>query len=430
MQLQQTLDNRGFDADLTALYGKDALEAQRERFNNLINSFCERFQCEPAAFVLAPGRTELGGNHTDHNGGHVLAAGVHLDLAAAVRRTDDGVIRLYSGALSAAIEVDVRDLEKRGTEQGGSTALVRGVAACLRQRGCLLGGFCAVIDSRLLIGAGLSSSAAFGVLIGRCFSLLYNDGRLTDLELAAAAKYAENAYFGKPCGFMDQLASATAGVLLIDFDSAERPEVTTVRTDISGAGYELVVVDTGGSHADLTGDYASIPREMLAACRSVGVERARDLTPDLLQALIARAGGEKPDVGARPLLRVLHFLEEDQRVLQMAKALEQGDFAAYLALVNASGDSSWMLLQNCISLAEPLEQRIPLALAVSRLVMRGQGACRIHGGGFAGTIQAYVPNTYYAAYQAAMETLFGPDCVIPLRLRVHDCTFLQVADSV
>ncbi len=424
MRLQEALDNNAFDQELAALYGEAALESQRKRFNRLIERFRTRWNCEPEAIVLAPGRTELGGNHTDHNGGHVLAAGVHLDLAAAVRRTDDAVVRLHSEAVPDPVEVALSDLDKRDAEQGGSTALVRGVAAYLRQKARTLGGFWAEVDSTLLMGAGLSSSAAFEVLIGRCFSLLYNSGRLTDLEVAAAAKYAENVYFGKPCGFMDQLSSATAGVLLIDFAAPEQPEVKQVRADISGAGYELVVVDTGVSHADLTDDYASIPREMHAACRAVGVERARDLTPDLLRELIVKAGQAYAEVGARPLLRVLHFIEEDKRVLRMADALEQGDFAAYLALVNASGDSSWMLLQNCISLAAPLEQQIPLALSVGRLVLRGQGACRIHGGGFAGTIQAYVPRRLVEPYQEAMEMLFGKGSVIPLRLRVHECTCL------
>ncbi len=424
MRLQQALENKTFDADLAALYGADALETQRKRFVLLLEKFRTRYDCEAEAIVLAPGRTELGGNHTDHNGGHVLAAGVHLDLAAAVGRTDDTMVRMHSEAVPGAIELSLQDLAKRQEEEGGSTALVRGVASYLHEKGRTLGGFRAVVDSTLLMGAGLSSSAAFEVLTGRCFSLLYNNSRLTDLEIAAAAKYAENEYFGKPCGFMDQLSSATAGVLLIDFNSAEQPDVTQIKADISGAGYELVVVDTGVSHADLTDDYASIPREMHAACTTVGVERARDLTPDLLRELIAKAGLR--EVGARPLLRVLHFLEEDKRVLRMAAALEQGDFATYLSLVNASGDSSWMLLQNCISLAAPLEQQIPLALSVGRLVLRGQGACRIHGGGFAGTIQAYVPRELFGAYQEAMETLFGKDCVIPLRLRVHECTGLSI----
>ena len=207
---------------------------------------------------------------------------------------------------------------------------------------------------------------------------------------------------------MDQLASATAGVLLIDFETADQPDVRTLQADISGAGYELVVVDTGGSHADLTDDYASIPREMHAACMAVGVDRARDLTPDLLQAIDSQNRTAASGSGSTPVAaEFLHFLEEDKRVQQMADALRTADFATYLSLVNASGDSSWMLLQNCISLAAPLEQRIPLALAVSRLELQGQGACRIHGGGFAGTIQAYVPGYQMDAYRSSMENLFG-----------------------
>nr|WP_287412422.1 galactokinase family protein [Pseudodesulfovibrio sp.] len=418
------LDAGALNATLIELYGGSALSVQRQRYNNLLSRLEKWSGCSKAVLVIAPGRTELGGNHTDHNNGVVLAAGVHSDCLAVACPVDEAVIRVRSEGFPDSIEVDCTDLAPRVEEEGTSIALVRGVVAGFVSRGWAVGGFDACISGDVPVGAGLSSSAAFEVCIGQIFNQLYCEGKRTSLELATVGREAENTYFGKPCGFMDQLACATQGILSIDFMTPETPGVTEIDFDFEATGYQLVVVDTGGSHADLTPEYAAIPEEMGRAARVMGQDVARGLT---VQQVLDNVVAIRKGAGDRGVLRLIHFIEESERAQQQAVALQTNDMDGFLRLVNQSGDSSWRLLQNCISTTNALEQGIPLALTLTERFLGDKGAWRIQGGGFAGTIQAYVPNELVQQYSNFMNGVFKPGAVLPLRIRKPgmDCIRLK-----
>ena len=381
----------------------------------------------------APGRTELAGNHTDHNRGKVLAAAIQLENAASVEERDDNIVFFRSAGFP---DVQIKltdsngkpDLEPKPEETGKTEALIRGIAAELHRRGCKAGGFSADAVSTVLPGSGLSSSAALEVLIGRIFDSLYSEGKRTALEIAQIGQIAENVYFGKPCGLMDQIACASGGAVAIDFADAANPIVKQINFDLSVFNYVLCVVNTGGSHADLTADYASIPAEMKAVAAFFGKAVLAELDKE---TVLSRAAEVRKAHGDRALLRTIHFFDENARVDFMTSALLEIDSAAtseekqnafnrYLNLVNESGDSSWKLLQNVYSPNSPVNQGITTALALTQNFFRKQklqGASRVHGGGFAGTIQVYIPNDALNEYRACMETVFGAGSVTPLQIR-------------
>jgi galactokinase len=433
---------------LQKLYGPEGLESARQRYAGLIEGL---MRDAPEGFPVrdfpettgklrvfsAPGRTELGGNHTDHNQGKVLAASIQLDSVAIVApRKDKRVLFRSTGYPDVA--VDLSDLAPRQEEKGTTESLVRGIAAELVNRGVSLGGFTANAASTVLPGSGLSSSAAVEVLLGRIFDSLYGGGKRSALEIAQIGQIAENDYFGKPSGLMDQAACASGGAVAIDFGDIEYPLVTQIDFDLAAAGYALCVVDTHGSHADLTPDYAAVPEEMRAVARFFGRTVLRELTAE---EVLGRAAEIRKAAGDRALLRALHFFRENERVDAMLAALEKVHagkgkdpnlwaFFNYLDQVNQSGDSSWELLQNIYSPRKPAEQGIALALALTReffdTAVTGiygtagesiMGACRVHGGGFAGTIQAYIPLDCVDAYKAKMEAPFGAGAVTVLRIR-------------
>ena len=403
-----------WDGRLEAWYGAEGVEPGRERIALLLGEMHRRFGDKEVLVLGAPGRTELGGNHTDHNNGRVLAAAVHLDCLAVVAPRPDARAVIHSQGFARAIELVLDDLAPRKEEQGTPEAIVRGVAAGLAKAGVAPGGFEACVGATVPVGSGLSSSAAFEVLMAATLDHLHGRGATTPQDLALVAKAAENEYFGKPCGFMDQLASAEQGVLRMDFREPGVPEVARLDADMERLGHKLVVVTTGGSHADLTEEYAAIPREMLRVAALLGKRNARQLDWKEVLDDLPRI---RREAGDRAVLRVLHFLEENERVLAMAEALVQGRADEYLRLVRASGDSSWRLLQNCVLRTDPAHQPIPLALTLSRRLLEDTGAWRVHGGGFAGTIQAYVPGERFKAYVRGMEQVFGPGAVIELRIR-------------
>ena len=422
----QALERGGFDSLLIELYGESSMPVQRQRYRSLIARF-EKWAGEgPVALVSVPGRTELGGNHTDHNHGVVLAAGVHFDCLAVARPVESSAIRIRSEGFPNIIEVDVSDIAPRVEEEGSSTALVRGVVAGFVAHGWTVGGFDACVSGDVPVGAGLSSSAAFEVCVGQILNQIFCDGERTPLELAAVGREAENEYFGKPCGFMDQLACATQGILSIDFMTPETPKVREIDFDIDATGYQLVVVDTGGSHADLTPDYAAIPDEMFRAAQALGRDVARGLT---VRQVMDNTSAIRRAAGDRGVLRLIHFIEESDRAEAQADALANGDMERFLGLVNRSGDSSWRLLQNCFSPTNPLEQGIPLALTLTERFLDGKGAWRIQGGGFAGTVQAYVPNDMVAAYKEFMTGVFGKGAVLPLYIRKPGLDRIRLDDA-
>ena len=361
----------------------------------------------------APGRAELGGNHTDHNHGKVLAAAVQLE-AAAVAEPLDGRIEVRSGGWNQVFSIDLGDLTPQKTEEGTTEALLRGVAYEFQRRGHRWGGFRACVESSVLQGSGLSSSAAFEVLTGAILNAFYNDGAIQPPELAMIGQAAENLHFGKPCGLMDQMASALGGVITIDFQHPANPLVRKLDVDFAAEGWSLCIVNTKGSHADLTPEYAAIKSEMNQIAGHFGKTVLRDMVEqDFYDELPSLAS----QYSHRALLRAIHFFEENHRVDAMVAALDAGTINEYLALVNASGLSSAQYLQNTWAMVRPAEQPIPLALALTERFLGGEGACRVHGGGFAGTIQAYVPMNRHREYAKAMEAVFGPGSVIELKVR-------------
>lgn len=386
------------------LYGKENANAQHERYLQTKKCFEDTFGYEPGLYFSAPGRTEIGGNHTDHNNGLVLAASVSCDMAAAVSKRDDGIIRVRSQGFDRTEEVDTSSIEMIPAEKGTSAALIKGVAAGLKNGGHCIGGFDAYIVSDVLQGSGLSSSAAYEVLIGTILNGLYNSGEVGDIETAKISQFAENVYFGKPSGLMDQMACSVGGSVMIDFEDVSEPKVERIDVELEKYGYCLCIVDTGGSHADLTEDYASIPPEMKSVAEYFGKNVLREISREQVMESIEDI---RRKCGDRALLRAMHFFDENERVICQAQALKQGRFDDFLALVNASGDSSLAYLQNIFSASGKKEQGLTLALYLAKKILGKKGACRVHGGGFAGTIQAIVPLEMTDRFKEQTEKVFG-----------------------
>ncbi len=402
---------------LSVLYGNQPqrLAAMQARWLNLVRSFSVRFPAGGADVMLisTPGRTEVGGNHTDHNAGRVLAAAVDLDLIAAAERTGDGIVTVYSEGYPA-VRIDTRSLEPEEEERLSTAALIRGICARMQELGWKIGGFNAVLTSDVPKGSGLSSSAAFEVEIASILNHLYNDGKLEPLQNALISQYAENNYFGKPCGLMDQTTCAVGGFVTIDFKDAHNPLVHKVGYDFSSSGYSLVIVEAGGDHADLTDEYSAVTGEMKSVAHALGGRVLRDASLEQMMAALPELHHKVND---RALLRAFHFYADNRRVGEQVQALEAGQFRRFLDLVNESGRSSWMLLQNCYSTNRPTHQGIPLALAVTAQLLGERGACRVHGGGFAGTIQAFVPTDMLEGYVVQMEAIFGQGTCYPVMVR-------------
>ncbi|MFV0437043.1 MAG: galactokinase [Desulfopila sp.] len=385
---------------------------QRSRYLRLVDRMLALDPEATGLLVSAPGRTELAGNHTDHQHGNVLAAAVDLDCVAAISPNRQPLVELVSAGIAEPIVVSLDDLSPRPDERGKPAALVRGMAAMIAAEIGSISGFRGAVHSTCPSGAGLSTSAAFSVLIGTAFTLLGADRSISAERLARMAQEAENRYFGKPCGLMDQMSSAVGGILAIDFHQPEQPLLQPLPLTVTLAGYSLVVVDTGGDHTSLTAEYAAIPEEMRAAARVLGHDSGRGVTRD---ELLATLPAIRRQAGDRAALRLLHFVEEDLRAQRMRRALAAGDIRSYLALVRASGKSSCMLLQNCANPGNTREQGILLGLAVSERFCP-EAVARVHGGGFAGTIQAYVPHRDLRQYSQEMSGIFGEKAVIPLRI--------------
>ena len=357
----------------------------------------------------APGRVEIGGNHTDHQHGRVLAAAIDLDARCFVVPNDANFINIENEQYGS-LHIDLSNLDVNEDEKGTSAALVRGVAAWFSKHGYPIGGFDGKVSSTIPIGSGLSSSAAFEVLIGNIFKGLYG-ADVSPLEIALAGRHAENVYFGKPCGLMDQAASSFGGLSMIDFEDPLNTIVKPINTDLSG--YSLCVVATGDDHADLTPDYAAIPNEMKSVATHFGKEFLRDVDEDSFYLKI----NQMKHISSRAVLRAIHYFGDHERVLKQADALENGDIPKFLELVNESGRSSLAYLQNVFSSSNPHNQELTLALALSERILAGRGAWRVHGGGFAGTILAFVPDNLKDTYNKQMCDVFGDNCCLFLNVR-------------
>ena len=398
---------------LSRLYGlrNGELAKQVSRYTGLVKTHEDSFHTKaPLYMISAPGRTEIIGNHTDHNNGRVLAAAVNLDCLACVSPRDDMTVRIQSAGYPG-IELSLDDLSKHPEEEGTSAALVRGVAKGMADRGYKLGGFDAAVTSDVIGGSGLSSSAAYEVMVCAVIDALYNGFTVDSTVRAQISQYAENEYFGKPSGLMDQMACSTGGLVTIDFKDVKNPVVEPLFYDFQQAGYSLVVVNTGGSHDNLTDEYAAVRTEMQAVANALGRDVLRQVRPEELWQAIPEL---RIKLGERPILRALHFMSENRRVKDMVAGIRNGDLNAMFENIIASGESSWMLLQNLYPAGK--EQPLSLALAMASYQLKGKGAWRVHGGGFAGTTLNFVPNGQVDAFVAKMETVFG----------LHSCYVLNV----
>ena len=393
------------DEKLKAVYVTDsAVEAQKPRYIRLINEFIKLFgEDRDVIITSAPGRTEVCGNHTDHNNGKVLAASVNLDAVAVASKNDEYVVRVKSDGHAMNV-VDTSELLPDEAEFGHSTAMVRGVVAKIAGLGYKIGGFDCVTTSDVIGGSGLSSSAAFEVLLGTTLSYLYNDGVINSVEIAKTAQYSENVFFGKPCGLLDQMASSVGTFVTIDFESTENPKIKKVDFDFSKSGHALCIVDTGGSHSDLTDDYAAVRGEMESVAQAMGKDVLREIDFEDFKKAVPSLMGRVSD---RALLRAFHFYRENARVEKAIAALESNNFDDFKKVINESGRSSYMYNQNVYTPKNPAEQKISLALCISEGILGVDGAYRVHGGGFAGTIQAFVPAELLEEYKNSIETVFG-----------------------
>ena len=360
----------------------------------------------------APGRVEIGGNHTDHQHGRVLAAAIDLTTNASVCKNDDEVIRVFSQGYDP-VEVYIHDIELHEAEKNTTVALVRGVSAAFVQRGCPIGGFDARISSTVLPGSGLSSSAAFEVLMGLIINGLYFENRLSPVEIAQIGQYAENVYFGKPCGLMDQTASSVGGMVYIDFKNTQAPIVERAEYDFDGCGYTLCIVDSGADHAGLTKSYAAIPEELHRVCGVFSKEYLRDVDE---AEFYRRLPEVRAAAGDRAVLRAMHIFDDNRRVTEQTEALRSGHFDSFLRLVNESGESSWKYLQNVIPSGSSEHQEMAFAIALCKKLLNGRGAVRVHGGGFAGTVLAFVPNGEFEAFKGRLESILGSGCCHRLRI--------------
>ncbi len=396
--------------DLSSIDFKDiyitdeASVLQPERFTNAVSGFDKAFAgAEPAAVFSAPGRTEIGGNHTDHQRGEVLAAPINKDAIAVVSPRDDKMVNVLAEGFGMT-NIDLNDLSLHEDEKGTTPALIRGVLAGLKDSGFILGGFDAYITSDVLIGAGLSSSAAFETLIGTIVSGLYNGMNIDPVTIAKIGQFAENKYFGKPCGLMDQMACSVGNLVHIDFNDTDNPVVDKVNFDFSKTDYVLCITDTKGSHADLTNEYAAVPLEMKKIASLLGYDVLR---PVSFEDIIENINMLREKAGDRAVLRAIHFVNETLRAQDEAEALKAGDLKEFLSLVKQSGDSSFKYLQNVYTNSDVTVQNVSLALAISDTVLTSEEVSRVHGGGFAGTIQAFVKKGNAKRYKKYMDKVFG-----------------------
>ena len=401
-----------FDKSLKLLYGET--EKSKLRYAAACDSFKDLYPVSgDIRFFSAPGRTEVGGNHTDHQHGSVLAGSVDLDVIAVVSENEDGVIRIKSEGYPEDV-VDIKDLSKKDNEVGYAISLIRGVCFKFKEMGYTIKGFNAYTTSNVLKGSGLSSSAAFEVLLGNILNGLVADNKVAPIEIAKIGQFAEREYFGKPCGLLDKMASSLGGFTYADFHDPANPITESIGLDLANYGYSLCVVDTGGDHANLTADYAGITVECREISQTLGVSYLRDADSDEFYRNIAKL---RADCGDRAVLRAFHFFNEQARVLEQKSALKEGRFEDFLKLVNESGQSSFDYLQNLYSTSNVSEQGLPLGIAFTKQFLKGKGACRVHGGGFAGTIQCYIPTEQVAEYKKTIEAVFGKSSCHVLTIR-------------
>jgi galactokinase len=407
---------------LCDLYPAVEIETKRARFDKAIATYKKHFGVKSKKHIRlfsVPGRTEVGGNHTDHNGGKVLAASLSLDIIAVAEPSEDmNVIVKSEGFDENGVWIDNLDVVPE--EKGTSEALIRGVVAGFKKAGYKVGGFKAFTTSEVLPGSGMSSSAAFEVMVGIILSNLYNNGLIEPHKIAKISQKAENEYFGKPCGLLDQLACAAGGFIVIDFKDSDSPIIGKVTSNAWGSfEHDLCIINTGGSHGHMTDEYAAIPQEMRAIASFFGVDNLRQISRKDIEL---NTNTLREQFGDRALLRALHFFEENNRVDKLIHALEHSDFEHFLWYINESGGSSFKYLQNIYTSGEVRHQSLAVALNAAEYALGGKGACRVHGGGFAGTVQAFVPHEMLKVFKFNLERIFGTGSCYVLSVREHGCT--------
>ena len=414
--LKDNIKNGLFDARLKDIYvDENVIVYQRERYIKAISEYEKLYGEGDADMFSAPGRSEVCGNHTDHQRGEILAASINLDAIGIISKTDDDTVRIVSDGYDEIV-IKTKDITLKEEEKGTTTALIKGVLSKAKDQGYAIGGFKGYITSDVLIGAGLSSSAAFETLIGTIVSYLYNDGAIDAVTIAVIGQYAENVYFGKPCGLMDQMACSVGNLVHVDFADTKDPKIEKIDYDLGSHGYSLCITDTKGSHADLTDEYAAIPEEMKSVAACFGKDVLRGIT---MGDILSRIDELREKAGDRAVLRTIHFIEENERVKRCVTTLKADDTEGFLKTIKSSGDSSYKYLQNVYCNSDVSHQNVSLALAVSETLLKENGVCRVHGGGFAGTIQAFVKDEAVKTYMEGMNRVFGAGSCKVLKIRKY-----------
>ena len=415
-QLKDFLKEKKMDEKFSSIYGGDAYSISEayKRLSDTIKHFESIEKTQEIYVFSASGRTELSGNHTDHNNGCVLTASINLDKLAVVSKRDDNKIVVYTDYSNTPDIIDINDLNINKDEYGKSNALTRGVCAGIKNKGYNIGGCTVTLNNKVLIGSGLSSSASFESLIGEIQNALYNEDKISKVDIAKIGQYAENVYFGKPCGLMDQMGCSVGGIMSIDFKDNDNPIIEKVEYDFESKGYALMIVDAKGDHSGLTNEYAAIREEMNAVANYFGKKVCREITK---KELIDNASKLRAEVGDRAIMRAYHFLEENERVINQINSLKKDDINTYIKLMNESGLSSFMYLQNCYSVTSSKNMGVALGLTLTKDFLKDEGACRVHGGGFAGTIQALIPVNKVEEYKKYMNSIFGEGSAVKIRVR-------------
>lgn len=413
-ELKNYIDGEAINGILKQIKKTDDLSKEKERYHNLLDTACLRFGEGDYHFISSPGRSEIGGNHTDHQRGHIVAASLDIDNLCCVKKTDNNICTFIDPKFDDCI-VELDDLSAKYEEKNTSASLIRGIAARLNELGYAIGGFEAVCDSEVLSGSGISSSACFEVMLVEIFNCLYNNHSISPKDRAIISQYAENNYFGKPCGLMDQLAISVGGFVAVDFNDPNNPLIESYNFDFSDYGYQLILINTKGNHANLNHEYAAVTREIKEVAELMDVEVLRDKSSEYFFSHLKETRNKvKND---RALLRAFHFYNEDRRAIEQADAISKKDIDRLLTLMKESGRSSYMYLQNVYPSSMPKQQPCAVGLALCDYILIDKGAYRIHGGGFAGTIQAVVPYSILDSFKAVLTSVFGNDSILEVKIR-------------